>query len=80
VNELGLQGAPVWIRANVRETLWMAQQLSEVEQGIEQRKALGAADEGKDADVIPLSSAFHKDSGRRARRRQMVMEQRGHPR
>ncbi len=76
--ELGLQEAPVWIRANVRETLWMAQQLTEIEQGIEQRKALEAP-EGEDADVIPLQSGFHRNPARRARRRQMVLEQRGHP-
>jgi hypothetical protein len=78
VDELGLQEAPVWIRANVRETLYMAQQLVDVEQALEQQKAMSTP-EGEDADVIPLSSRFHSDPARRARRRQMVLEQRGHP-
>jgi hypothetical protein len=79
VDELGLQDAPVWIRANVRETLWMAQQADEIQQTIDQRAALGTGEEGEDAEVIPLNSAFHRNPGRRAKRRQMVLEQRGHP-
>lgn len=72
-----MQHSPVWIRANVRETLLMAEQADDIEGAIERQKL----SEGADVSDTPLKSPFHRDPSRRERRRRMILEQRGmHPR